>query len=142
MKAMDVLLFLMGFNISLNIMVLVVGEGASPAGANMLLMSTEIVEGVPLVGVLTIGSLAAAIAAASITIVGSQASKPIAMVVFAFAGFYAFLAGTAMTILGSLMVGGVRMIPSSIFWAFVGFNIFVFITGIMQLISGGWRSSK
>lgn len=140
MKAFNVLMFLIAFNLSLNIMVIIVGQSAVPAGGDVGLETS--IFGIGESGEGIIIALIAGIAIASVTIIGTQASKPIGIVVGAFGGFYLVMFQGAMDVIENMKIEAHHLVPPLMVDMFIVFNVIVFIIGIFQLVSGGWRSAK
>jgi hypothetical protein len=140
MKAFDVLVFMVAFNLSLNAVILVAGE-AAPPGQNMGWISS-IFGVVETEGGLLILALGGAIAATSVTIIGTQVSRPVGVVAFAFAFFYSSMMISAMDTLSSFRVGEVQMIPPVFMGMLIVLNVGVFVAALMQIATGGWRSAN
>lgn len=141
MKAFNVLMFLIAFNLSLDLLVLIVGQASAPAGGNVSL-------GIDVLGIFRgdaagiVLGLIIAIGAVSVTALGTSLSKPIAVVVGAFGSFYLLMMASSMAVLYNLKIETHHLIPWEVIGIFVIFNGIVFIIGMFQLVSGGWRSAQ
>lgn len=141
MKAFDILLALTVFNMifwafgELGLF----GE-AAPPGEEMAVAID--IAGVRISGVAVIAALALAIAAASITVLGTRVIRPIGVVAVAFAAMYGYMLASAMEIFYSFKIGTTNLVPVSIIGVLTTVNILFFVIGIMQLVSGGWRGHK
>lgn len=140
MKAFDILVFMIAFNLSLNMVILIAGESA-PTGMDMT-WNTEIIAGVSLTGVAIITALGVAIAASSFTVIGTQVTKPVGVVAFGFSLLYIFTMVQAMGVLATFHIGETPLVPGVIIGILVIMNIGVFIGGLMQIATGGWRSAN
>lgn len=135
MRAFDILLFLMAFNAALWIMGSMGMFGEVVPGGSLITPEVEII-GVKISGVAILTSIAGAIVVASITVLGTRVTRPIGVVVTAFTGLYIFMFANAFAVLYTLHL------PTAFLAALTGFNIFIFVIAIMQMVSGGWRTYR
>ena len=139
MKAYEILMFMMGFNLVLNLVLIIVG-GATPPGAEVEI--TTGISGETVVGSDTIMALALAISAASVTVLGTRVIRPIGVVVTSFAGFYGYMLYQAMAVLYNFRFGDVNLIPIEFIVILTAYNVIVFLAAIHQMVTGGWGSSN
>ena len=141
MKAFDILVFMMAFNLSLNLVIVIAGESA-PEGADISAASKVDTEGLLKENAALLIGIVVAIAIASITVLGSQATKPVAVVVASFAGFYTWTLVRCMDTLGAFHIGELQLVPQVMIEVLLIFNVLVFIGAIYQMVTGGWRSAN
>lgn len=135
MKALDVMMFMVAFNLMMfGLAATGILDASAPAGEE-LSVSTSFTETTYL-GENIIGGLAFAIAAASITVLGTQVVRPVGVVVTAFAGFYGFTVVSSMRILYGLQFGGVHLVPLFIIGIFTVMNTIVFVFGMFRMVTG------
>jgi len=132
MRAWDILLFMMAFNAALWIFGSMGMFGAAVPGGRLISIEVAGYE----VGPAILAGIAGAIVAGSVTVLGSNLPKPIGIVAFAFAGFYTFMFVNAVAILYELHI------PVAMLTAMTAFNILIFLVGLMQMVSGGWRTYR
>lgn len=140
MRAIDLVIFLVCLNAGFYI-VDAVGVYGAAAPAGRILTIKIVIAGIEIPGVAIVAGLAGAVAAASFTILGSQVTRPIGIVVIAFACVYTYLLADAMAILSEIQLGGVG-VTAALLLAMGTLNIGAFLIGILEMVSGGMRAAR
>jgi len=139
-RAIDLVMFLVCLNAGFYI-VDAIGVYGAAAPAGRILSLKIVIAGVEIPGAAIVAGLAGAVAAASFTILGSQVTKPIGIVVIAFACLYTFLLADAMAIIGEIQLGGIG-VTVALLLAMGTLNIIAFLVGVLEMVSGGMRAAR